>query len=267
MITDKPLARRVAVVTGGSSGIGWSIALALGAAGAAVVAVGRDVERLRKLAKEADASGSQVETVRCELTDDGAVRHLAHQLSAESRNVDIVVHAAGVIAFGAVRGASLDDLDRMILTNVRGPYVLTQALLPLLERRGGHVVFVNSSAAIRPTAGVAAYGATKHALRGLADALRDEVNPLGIRVTSIYPGRTRTRLQDSVLQWEGRDPQPDALLDPTGIATIVVAVLALPGSAEVTDIHIRPMGRFTAGAPSTRRQSRTNAMAPQSPRP
>ena len=103
--------------------------------------------------------------------------------------------------FGQVADAGLDQLDRMVRTNLRAPYALTQAALPLLGRSRGDVVFVNSSAGVRPSAGVAAYGARSTRLRGFADALRDEVNPLGIRVTSVYPGRTHTPMQASVYEW------------------------------------------------------------------
>jgi NAD(P)-dependent dehydrogenase (short-subunit alcohol dehydrogenase family) len=154
--------------------------------------------------------------------------------------LDVLVHAAGTIDFGAVEVAPVDQLDRLVSINLRAPYVLTQALLPLLRHSGGHIIFINSSAGLRPSGGVAAYGATKHALRGLADALRDEVNPLGIRVTSVYPGRTRTPLQASVYRWEGRNDPPAGLLEPRDIASMVVALVSLPKGAEVTDLHIRP---------------------------
>lgn len=234
------LENRVALVTGASSGIGRAIALALAAVGATVLAVGRDAQRLNDTVVEAGAVHSRVEAVPCDLTDDRAVRALGADLASMSGALDILVHAAGIIDFGAVAVAPVDQLDRMVSINLRAPYVLTQAVLPLLRHNRGHVVFINSSAGLRPSGGVAAYGATKHALRGLADALRDEVNPLGIRVTSVYPGRTRTPLQAAVSRWEGRTDPPVGLLEPADIASIVVALVSLPHGAEVTDIHIRP---------------------------
>jgi NADP-dependent 3-hydroxy acid dehydrogenase YdfG len=231
------LEARVALVTGASSGIGRAIAIALGEAGASVIAVGRDPDRLAAVVGEA---GSRIETVVCELTDDDRIGELVDRVTAHSASLDILVHSAGTIEFGTVADAGADQLERLVRTNLLAPYALTRATLPLLERSRGDVVFINSSAGIRPSAGVAAYGATKHALRGLADALRDEVDPLGIRVTSIYPGRTQTPMQESVYAWEGRNEPPRGLLEPADIATIVVSTLALPRSAEVTDLHIRP---------------------------
>ncbi len=239
-VPARPLQDRVALVTGASSGIGRAISLALGAAGAAVMAVGRDAGRLRDTVGEAQAAQSQVEAIACDLADDVAVRAMVTGLRSGREGLDILVHSAGTIEFGAVGEVAIDQLDRMVRVNLRGPYLLTQALLPLLRHDRGHVVFINSSAGLRPSAGVAAYGATKHALRGLADALRDEVNPYGVRVTSVYPGRTSTPLQASVHRWEGRDEALDGLLEPAEIASMVVALLTLPRSAEVTDLHIRP---------------------------
>jgi NAD(P)-dependent dehydrogenase (short-subunit alcohol dehydrogenase family) len=231
---------RVALVTGASSGIGRAIALALAAAGATVLAVGRDARRLNDTVVEAGTARGRVEAVPCDLTDDRAIRTLGAHLASRSEALDVLVHAAGTIDFGLVEDAPIDQLDQMVSINLRAPYLLTQALLPLLRQSRGHIVFINSSAGLRPSGGVAAYGATKHALRGLADALRDEVNSLGIRVTSIYPGRTSTPMQVSVYRWEGRSDPPAGLLEPADVASMVVALVSLPHGAEVTDLHIRP---------------------------
>jgi NAD(P)-dependent dehydrogenase (short-subunit alcohol dehydrogenase family) len=238
--TTGPLRDRVALVTGASSGIGRAIALGLGAAGATVIAVARDGDRLEAVATEAGAAGSRIEAVACDVTDDDQVRSLGERVTAAPGSLDILVHSAGTIEFGHVADVGIDQLERMIRTNLRAPYALTQVALPLLTRAGGDVVFVNSSAGVRPSAGVAAYGAAKHALRGFADALRDEVNPLGIRVTTIYPGRTHTPMQASVYEWEGRDESLEGLLEPADIAALVVSIVGLPRTAEVTDVHIRP---------------------------
>jgi NAD(P)-dependent dehydrogenase (short-subunit alcohol dehydrogenase family) len=235
-----PLSGRIGLVTGASSGIGRAVALALAAAGVRVLAVGRDATRLQETADVAAAAGASLAPVSCDLTVDDDVRVLVGRVATEAGALDVLVHCAGIIDFGAIEEAPVEQLDGLLRTNLRAPYLLTQALLPLLRERGGHVVFVNSSAAIRPSAGAAAYGATRHALRGLADALRDEVNAAGVRVTSLYLGRTRTPMQAKVYRWEGRDEPLDDLLEPDDIASIVVAVLALPPTAEVTDVHLRP---------------------------
>ena len=125
--------------------------------------------------------------------------------------------------------------------NVRAPYALTQALLPALRTGSGDVVFVNSSAGAHPPAASnGAYAATKHALRALADALRAEENENGVRVLSVYPGRTAGPLQERLHELEGRAYAPERLLQPEDVAAAAMAALALPRTAEATDLHITP---------------------------
>ncbi len=99
---------------------------------------------------------------------------------------------------------------------------------------------MNSSVVNQPAPGTMTYDATKHALKGLADGLRQEVNAFGVRVISVFPGRTATPLQASLFELEGRQYVPNRLLQPEDVATMVVQALALPPTAEVTDILIRP---------------------------
>jgi NADP-dependent 3-hydroxy acid dehydrogenase YdfG len=155
--------------------------------------------------------------------------------------VHVLVHAAGAIAFGTVGESPVDDFDRQYQVNVRAPYQLTQALLPRMAACRGQVVFINSSAGITARQGVSQYSATKHALRAVADSLRDEVNDRGIRVMSVFLGRTASRMQAAVHDHERRTYRPERMLQPDDVAAMVVAALQLPRTAEVTDLHIRPM--------------------------
>jgi NADP-dependent 3-hydroxy acid dehydrogenase YdfG len=155
----------------------------------------------------------------------------------------VLVHGAGVFACAPVARASVHELDRLYRVNVRAPYVLTQALLPGLRRARGQVVFVNSSAGLHAGAGVAQYAATKHALKAVADSLRCEVNADGVRVVSVYPGRTASPMQKSIHDREGRPYRPGDLLQPDDVAAVVVHSLGLPRTAEVTDVHVRPFAK------------------------
>jgi NADP-dependent 3-hydroxy acid dehydrogenase YdfG len=103
------------------------------------------------------------------------------------------------------------------------------------------VVFINSSAGPAPRAGIAAYAASKAALKALAESLRAEVNPGGVRVLSVFPGRTATAMQEEVHRLEGKAYEPERLLQPADVAAAVVNALCLPRTAEVTDINVRPM--------------------------
>jgi NADP-dependent 3-hydroxy acid dehydrogenase YdfG len=136
--------------------------------------------------------------------------------------------------------APIEDFDHLYRVNVRAPYLLTQQLLPLIKARQGQVVFINSSVGLNARARVSQYAATKHALKAIADSLREEVNAAGVRVVSIYPGRTASPMQAMVYQLENRVYQPEQLIQPEEIAAVITTVLSLPKGAEVTDINIRP---------------------------
>jgi NAD(P)-dependent dehydrogenase (short-subunit alcohol dehydrogenase family) len=141
--------------------------------------------------------------------------------------------------------ARVEDLDLQYATNVRAPYLLTQRLLEFLKVSRGQIVFINSSAGLtakRPEVGQ--YAATKHALKAVADSLREEVNRKGIRVLTLYLGRTATPMQEALFRQEGREYCPAALLQPEDVASVVVHTLLLPPTAEVTDISIRPMQKI-----------------------
>jgi NADP-dependent 3-hydroxy acid dehydrogenase YdfG len=138
----------------------------------------------------------------------------------------------------------VEDLDRLYCVNVRSPFVLTQAVLPLLKTCAGQVVFVNSSIAFHPArAGNSIDAASKHAVRAIADGLRAEVNVHGVRVLSVYPGRTATRMQEQIHAFEGALYEPHRLIQPEDIASIVIRALAAPRSVEITDILLRPMAK------------------------
>ncbi len=236
----QPLAGRVALVTGASSGIGRAIALLLARQGADLCIVGRDPARLQETVEDIRAA-STVTSFQADLALDESHDQLVRHLSRIGK-VDILIHCAGIIRQDYIEQARIEDLDIQYLTNVRVPYLLTKRLLPLLTVSRGQVVFINSSAGLssrRPEA--AQYAATKHALRAVADSVREELNPKGIRVVSVYLGRTATPMQESLFRDEGKPYQPEMLLQPEDVATVVVNALMLPASAEVTDISIRPM--------------------------
>lgn len=231
---------QLAVVTGASSGIGRAIAIALAARGAATLLVGRSAEALHAVALEAGAFGPPVRGYIADLSDDHDLQKLTAQLCVDAERLDVLVHSAGVILHGAIESGAVDDFDRQYRTNVRAPFVLTQALLSRLKINHGQVVFVNSSVVLAPCANAGAYAASKHALKGLADALRTEVNPAGVRVLSVYPGRTAGPLQMREHEREGKPYAPERMLQPADVASAVVSALALPRTAELTDLYIRP---------------------------
>jgi NADP-dependent 3-hydroxy acid dehydrogenase YdfG len=232
---------QTAIITGGGGGVGAAVALALAAAGASIHLIGRRVETLESVAAKARALGAAALCYSGDLADSAGQLELVERLIRDLPQVDILIQNAAIFSAGPVERASLAEFDAQYQTNVRAPYVLSQALLPMLKARRGQIVFVNSSSGIVAKPMSAQYDSTKHALKAIADSLRGEVNPHGIRVLTVYLGRTATDMQEWVHRIQGKPYQPELLLQPRDVASVILHALSLPPTAEVTDIHIRPM--------------------------
>jgi NADP-dependent 3-hydroxy acid dehydrogenase YdfG len=168
------------------------------------------------------------------------IEQLAQSVHKDFGRADLLIHSAGAVALGDLGEASTEQLDSQFSANVRGPYALTKALLPMLKKHQGQIVFINSSVSLRIQAGVGHYAATKHALKAIADTLREEVNAEGVRVLTVFPGRTATPGQATIHELEGKPYRPEQLIQPEDVASVIVNALELPRTAEVTDISIRP---------------------------
>ena len=246
----RALAGKWALVTGAGSGIGRAIAIALAERGVRVLAAGRTADGL----DETVAMISRVRRIRgtsgealsyiLDVTDDDDVAALGQFVDDRCEGkLAVLVHSAGLSALASVDETTADQLDSVFKTNMRAPFLITRRLLPSLRRAAGDVVFVNSSASINPRAEVGVYAASKAALRAFADCLRAEVNAHGVRVLSIFPGRTATPMQAAVYAYEGRAYRPDSLMQPEDVAAAVIGALLMPRTAELTELLIRPTSR------------------------
>lgn len=232
-----------AVVTGAGSGIGRAIVLELARRGVPCYLVGRSLCKLQEVARLTDELGVESIPIAADLSDLGVVASLAQQIRSFGRRVALLVHSAALMRVSRVEHSTVEEFTALLAVNLLAPFALTKHLLPQICVARGQIVFINSSVVNHPAAGTAEYAATKHALKGFADGLRQEVNASGVRVVSVYPGRTATPLQASVCEMEGRAYLPQTLLQPESVAAAVVSALALPHTAEVTDIMIRPASK------------------------
>jgi NADP-dependent 3-hydroxy acid dehydrogenase YdfG len=224
----------VALVTGASGGIGRAIGAELLSGGYEVILLGRSEARLRSAVPSAE--DDRVEFLEADLTDTTAIDAAAKKIRQRGR-LDALVLSSGIYE----RSHDPEDLRRQMAANALGPYALIYALLPLLLQSRGQVVFINSSQALKAGAVVGQYAATMHAMKAIADSLRDEVNERGVRVTTLYLGRTAGERQKHLFELEGRPYPPEALIQPKDVARSVTYILQMPRTAEVTDIMIRPM--------------------------
>ena len=197
-----------AVITGASSVIGGAIATAIASTGAAVCLVGRNAERLEAIAGKICATARSVLIIKSDLTEESAVEDLTHRLGQGFKPLDVLVHCAGAFTTGKIETTPVNQLDALYRANVRLPFVLTQALLPLLKLGPGQIVFINSSQGLSARATTGPYAATQHALKALADSLRQEVNADGVRVLSVYPGRTATARMSLFMRLKAENISP-----------------------------------------------------------
>lgn len=232
---------KTAVITGASSGIGRAITLALAAKGVKVCLLGRSIEALEEVAAVARETSPKVLCYQVDLTVDPDIQKVSDRISGEFACVDFLIHSAGVIFLGSLESTPVEVFDKQYQINVRAPYALTRSLLPLLRSDQGQIVFINSSAGLNAAPNLGQYSATKFALKAIADSFRQEINAEGLRVLSVYPGRTASPMQAAIFKWEGKDYRPELLMQPHDVATVVLNALMLPRSAEVTEINVRPL--------------------------
>jgi NADP-dependent 3-hydroxy acid dehydrogenase YdfG len=205
--------------------------------------VGRSLLKLQEVARLANQVGVESIPIALDLSDAGVGTTLAEQLRSFGRPIELLVHSAAMMSLAPVDVTTLEHFTNLLSVNLLAPFAITKHLLPEIYKNRGAIVFVNSSIVHHPAAGTAEYAASKHALKGFADALRQEVNEHGVRVISVYPGRTATPLQSSICEAEGREYLPDKLLQPEDVAEVVVQAVTLSHTAEVTEIMIRPAAK------------------------
>ncbi len=219
-----------ALITGASGGIGAAIAEALAPTHTLLLA-GRPSPRLDAVAARFGAT-----TWPLDLTDPDGIEAAAEVLT----ELDVLVHNAGVAYPGRVAESVPEQWRASFEVNVTGAVALTLALLPALREARGQVVFINSGAGITVSPGLAAYSASKFALRAFADSLRAD-EPL-VRVTSIHPGRVDTEMQQDLVAYEGGVYEPARFLSPQTVAGVVAQVVATPPDAHTHQVVIRPRG-------------------------
>lgn len=216
------------MITGASGGLGAALADALAPTHTLLLA-GRPSSRLDAVAERFGAT-----TWPIDLADPDAIAAVVEPLV----ELDVLIHNAGVAYPGRVAESSVDEWRSSMAVNVIGAVALTLELLPALRGAGGHVVFINSGSGIKQSPGLASYSASKFALRGFADALRNDEPAL--RVTSVHPGRIATAMQEDLVAYEGREYDPQQFLSPQTVAQVTADAINAPRDAHIHEVIVRP---------------------------
>ncbi|GAA3026015.1 SDR family oxidoreductase [Microbacterium dextranolyticum] len=225
------------VITGAGSGIGRLVAERLHARGDHLVLLARSAARAADLRTAFPGSTVVVADLA---RPDGLARALAEQDAVIPAAVDAIIHAAGVVHLGAVADLPVNAWESQLAVNLVAPAEVTRLLLPRVRAARGQVLFVNSGAGLNAHPEWSAYAASKHGLKALADALRTEEALHGVRVTSIYPGRTATPMQREVHAQEGAEYDPSRWIDPASVVAAILTALDLPRDAVISDLTVRP---------------------------
>ena len=224
---------KVALVTGGSSGIGLAIRKTLLAEGMRVAICGRDEEKLRKVEKGLKAFGKSLMAVPADVSIRTEVDLWVNTAGKQFGRIDVLVNNAGVALWAEVEDITDEHLDYQLNVNLRGPLYCSQAvLLGMKERRSGYIINISSICGKYGFAGSGAYSASKFGLMALSDTLHKEVAPYNIKVTAICPGYVATTLVKDA-------PVPqEKMITPEDVAKTVVFLLNLSEHATVKEILI-----------------------------
>lgn len=230
---------RVAVVTGGSSGIGRAVARSLGRAGCRVAICARTPETLDEAAASLAREGFEVLAVPADVSRPEDVEELAERVVDELGPPDVLVNNAGLARFGDLEELSPEDFDTVFGVNVRGVFLCSRAFVPAMKERGdGVVVNVASLAGKNAFPGGTVYAASKHAVMGMSKSMMLELREHGIRVITVCPGSVNTRFFDET---DFFDPDRDAIVQPEDVGELVREAVRLSDRGTVSEVEIRPV--------------------------
>jgi 3-oxoacyl-[acyl-carrier protein] reductase len=233
---EKPLGGKVAIVTGAGRGIGRSIALALAHNGARVSLAARTEAELGGVQSEIEAFGGQAAIFPTDVSRESEVISLVSNTVRQLGRLDILINNAGIGIFGPLVETTIEQWDRLIAVNARGPFLLCREAIPYLrQHEQSFIINITSVVGVKGYINQAAYSASKHAAMGMIKALAKEVQKDGIRVHAICPGGVDTQLIGRARP----DLDRSVLIRPEEIADIVLFLVTRQGNAVIDEIYVR----------------------------
>lgn len=243
---SKPLAGKVALVTGASSGIGEATALCLAEAGAAVAMSARRAERLAGLVEKIEAAGGKALAIPGDMTVEADAKRAVEETVAKLGSIDILINSAGVMQAGGIENCDTELYKKVIDINLMGTVYTCAAAVPhMLEKGEGDIITISSLAGRKGGPMTSAYSASKHAVNFMTDGMRQELGGRNIRVTTLMPGATETEVGDSIVDPNWRTAiqahvSKEGAVKPRDIGETIVFILSLPRRANISEIAVRP---------------------------
>lgn len=227
------MSTKLAIISGASRGIGATLAKELSEIGMTVLLLARSAENLEHVAGYIQAEGGSAFSLQVDVTKKEDIEQVVNFVRQFDGTPTLLVHSAGLAKVGHLQDFAQSEWQQIIDTNLTGPFLLTQALVPLLPEKS-QVIFVNSVAGKKVFPEWGAYSASKFGLRALADTFREELRPKGIRVTSIYPSSVNTTLHNDLpFDWDR-----DKMLKAKDISNAVIYCLKQPGNVLLSEIEL-----------------------------
>jgi len=231
---------KTALITGATGGMGSEIAKQLVTDGVHLILLGRNEKKLKSLKDTLRGiSSAGIETVCLDLSMD--IEKPAKELASRLKHLDIFLYTAGVIIPNHIENVTSREFEEQFNVNFRSVFTLVQAMLPLLKEARGEIIMVNSSVIKGAKDELSVYSSAKHAMAGFTESLRQEVNPCGVRVVNIIPGKTATAMQEDLHRRKNLKMKGELLIQPYEIAYTILKILKLPFTSEITELVIRPM--------------------------
>jgi NAD(P)-dependent dehydrogenase (short-subunit alcohol dehydrogenase family) len=235
------LAEKAALITGGSSGIGFAVARALGEDGYGVTIAARRPDKLEQAAKELESAGIEVHHVAGNMREEDEIIRIVSAHKDRFGRMDLLMNNAGLGIGGFIEGLETKKLDMQLEVNLRAVYITSRESIPMLKdaghEDGAMIVNTASIAGKRPQGWLAAYSATKAAVIALTEATQRELGKDGVRCTAICPALVDTPMTD----WAKENVPPEEMIRPEDVAAIVSCLLRLSPACVVPEVMmVRP---------------------------
>lgn len=229
------MAEKVVVVTGAARGIGRAIAIELLESGFFAALCSRNLQTMASLETEISSFAGSFMISSVDISVEEDVGRFISSVAEKKGKIDVLINNAGVVHTGPVEKTDTEQWDEMMAVNAKGTFLMVKHALPLIPR-GGHIVNIGSNASKKGFPGWAAYCASKFAVLGFTNSLREEVRERGIKVSAVLPGPTKTDIWDSL----GGEWDRAKMMSPEITAKTVLSVINQPLEANIDEIDIVP---------------------------
>ncbi|MBN1579858.1 MAG: SDR family oxidoreductase [Anaerolineae bacterium] len=240
----KQLQDKVAIVTGGGSGIGKGIASAFATEGCAVVIASRNAVRLRATVKALAQSGSEIVSISTDVTDEAQVQALFEQTVDRFGHLDILVNSSGAFDGGPIDTIPLEAWDKVIGANLTGPFLCIREAFKIMKAAGGgRIINIGSISAQRTRENMAPYTASKFGIWGLTQAAALEGRPYGIAVSCLHPGNTAVERRTQ----SGKEMDQEPMIATGEMARVALLMATLPPEVNILEAIVLPVNQLYIG--------------------